>query len=648
MQERLCTEPKEEPHEALRFAIAFEEGISQQKNFAGYSETKAEPVMAVEGRTSRNPCTRCRFEFSQNHLATCKAKIEKCRKCGVTGHFARMCKRPRIANSRGVGRNTNTGNMRRVNLIERDNNQSEECSEWDDDNVVLHVNGVGVKPFVMRGKINRQKFETMIDTASPITIFTEEELCRLLKTNLIFVRKLSANEQNVNYNGRPLNLMRYVTVDVGIVKKKLKGTKIIVTRDGQRSLIVRDWLTKLNSCLAESQKESEYKTVLKKINKNFELTPEKKRIHEKFPKVFKRKGRIVGHSIEIEFKEVAKITQQKGRRVPLQLQNPVGAEIRNLLQKDHIRKSDEITDEMFIQPVVFTVKKERSVKIALDARSLNNAILKNKYQMPDLENLMDKIAEIINGKEEGEVFFTSLDMLYAYGQTVLHPKTAKHCNFQIFARVMAGSYAFNTGFYGLTTKLPDFQKIVDNILHKTRNTFLFIDDILVVTKGNKEEHLGIVEETIKTLNEAGIRLKPEKCKLAENKLDWLGYIMSAEGTKPIEEKVQAITDRLRPKNLRVLRSFMGVINQLNKVIPNLANICAPLRPLVKHDKEWKWEDEQEKTFEKNKGSYKTTDTTETFQKGLTNPHHLRRQQRKTGSHATTKTRRRLGIDTLCL
>ena len=90
--------------------------------------------MAVDRRNSRNPCKRCGFEFSQNHLVTCKAKTEKCRNCGVTGHFARMFKRPRNANSRGVGRNTNTGNMRRVNMIERDNNQSGESTEWDDDN----------------------------------------------------------------------------------------------------------------------------------------------------------------------------------------------------------------------------------------------------------------------------------------------------------------------------------------------------------------------------------------------------------------------------------------------------------------------------------------------------------------------------------
>ena len=69
VQERLCTEHKDQPQEALRFAIASEEGISQQKKFLATNEGKTEPLLAVEGRTTTNPCTRCGMEFSQNHLA---------------------------------------------------------------------------------------------------------------------------------------------------------------------------------------------------------------------------------------------------------------------------------------------------------------------------------------------------------------------------------------------------------------------------------------------------------------------------------------------------------------------------------------------------------------------------------------------------
>ena len=121
------------------------------------------------------------------------------------------------------------------------------------------------------------------------------------------------------------------------------------------------------------------------------------------------------------------------------------------MKAGHIERIDKITDETFIQPVMITVKKDQSVRIALDAISLNIAKLKNKYQVPNLESLVEKIAGIFNGKREGKVWVTSLNMLYAYSQTILHPETAKHCNLEIIGRPTIGTYAFRTGYYGLTT-----------------------------------------------------------------------------------------------------------------------------------------------------------------------------------------------------
>ena len=93
---------------------------------------------------------------------------------------------------------------------------------------------------------------------------------------------------------------------------------------------------------------------------------------------------------------------------------------------------------MFIQPTVITVKKDRSVKIALDARALNQAIVKDKYQMPNLENLMNMVSEKLE-KEEGEAWFTTLDLKYAYGQIPLHEDTAKQCNFQVVGGKVNGN-----------------------------------------------------------------------------------------------------------------------------------------------------------------------------------------------------------------
>ena len=66
-------------------------------------------------------------------------------------------------------------------------------------------------------------------------------------------------------------------------------------------------------------------------------------------------------------KSEAKITQQKGRRLPIQLQEQVDKEREKLLKEGHVEDVDKIQDDVFIQPTVITVKKDKSVKIALDA-----------------------------------------------------------------------------------------------------------------------------------------------------------------------------------------------------------------------------------------------------------------------------------------
>ena len=197
------------------------------------------------------------------------------------------------------------------------------------------------------------------------------------------------------------------------------------------------------------------------------------------------------------------------------MQKAVDKEIGRLLKEGHIEKINEIKDDVFLQPTVITIKKDRSVKIALDARALNQAIDKYKYQMPSVENLLDMVAEK-NDVETGEAWFSSyesssFDMTYAYGQVPLHISTAKHCNFQIIGGKSIGTYRFVSSFYGLLVMLTEFQTIMDLLLAKFREVFVFIDDILIVTKGTKNEQLDKVREILKTLDNAELQLKAGKC-----------------------------------------------------------------------------------------------------------------------------------------
>ena len=74
--------------------------------------------------------------------------------------------------------------------------------------------------------------------------------------------------------------------------------------------------------------------------------------------------------------------------------------------------------------------------------------------------------------------------------------------------------------------------------------------------------------------------------------------MTSQGISPVNSKVQGITEKLRPTNLKELRSFLGAVNQFNKFIPDLASICFPFRSILKKDAIWNWSEEHEKTFKR--------------------------------------------------
>ena len=90
-----------------------------------------------------------------------------------------------------------------------------------------------------------------------------------------------------------------------------------------------------------------------------------------------------------------------------------------------------------------------------------------------------------------------------------------------------------------------------------------------------------VRELMKILDEANLQLKAEKCIIAQESIERLGFKLTRTGISPIDAKAQGLSDRLRPTNLKQLRSFLGAVNQFNKFIPNLASISFPFGTTLK-------------------------------------------------------------------
>ena len=332
------------------------------------------------------------------------------------------------------------------------------------------------------------------------------------------------------------------------------GIDVTVVEDGHRPIIGLDLFSKLGFSITQLKQVAN-------IDQNQCLI--KKQIAFDFPGLTTRIGKCLKHSGKSTFHKQFTTTQQKRRRVPINLQPLVNSELKKLLDEKHIIKLNSCSDKNFISPIVITVKRDKTVKLALDSKILIKYIHKNKYQMPNIDNLIDTIQQNLDTTASQETtYISTLDLKYAYSQLNLDPETPRDCNFNIISGEGTSTYRFITGFYGLTDMPAAFQKILDFTLVGFQSTYCFLDDIIVVSRGSKEEHLKIVYKYLKKLDEDNLRINLPKCHFAKMEIKWLGHKFTQSGIARLESKTEAILSLPAPNNLKQLRSFLGSVHYI--------------------------------------------------------------------------------------
>ena len=380
-------------------------------------------------------------------------------------------------------------------------------------------------------------------------------------------------KQLKNFSNEPIQTLGILQTSIRSNNWYANPVETQVVTNGHRPLLGRDLFRALGLSIQQSNNSKTVNQV------DQEYCPIKKQIATDFPDLISRIGKSKVHTVRSKFHRNYTPLHQKGRRVSINLLDKVSDELKKLSEQGHIEKLQERSDENFISPIVITVKKDQSVKLALDSKVLNKAIHKNKHQMPNIDSLIDSISQHINDSNHGDnVYFSTIDLKYAYSQLNLHPDTARHCNFNIICGNATGTYCFKTGFYGLTDMPAEFQRGMDYTLVGLSNTYCFLDNIIVVSKGTKESHLKYVYKSLQKLDADNLRINISKCHFAKHQINWLSFTFSQNGVKPIESMTAAIAEIKAPKTLKHLGSFLGSVHHLSKFIPNLANICHPSGP----------------------------------------------------------------------
>ena len=124
------------------------------------------------------------------------------------------------------------------------------------------------------------------------------------------------------------------------------------------------------------------------------------------------------------------------------------------------------------------------------------------------------------------------------------------------------------------------------MLQGVKFTVCRLDDILISGR-SLEEHLEILDEAFRRLEDHDIRLNPAKCIFLQEDLDFLSHWIDVYGIRPLP-KMEAIMETKSPTSVTELKSYFGLLNYYGKFVPYLATILAPLHDLLQKNAAWKW------------------------------------------------------------
>jgi hypothetical protein len=238
-------------------------------------------------------------------------------------------------------------------------------------------------------------------------------------------------------------------------------------------------------------------------------------------------------------------------------------------------------------PILFVPKPHgRGLRLCVDYRGLNRITIANRYPLPLMTELQDRIRDA--------QFFTKIDLKNGYHLVRIKAGDEWKTAF----RTRYGLYEFLVMPFGLCNAPATFQDMINHIFRDLLDQGLvaYIDDLLIYA-ATKDQHDQIVMEVLKRLRDNRLAISAEKCEWAKEEVEFLGYMIGRKGVRMSPEKVEGVLEWKSPKSLVEVQQFLGFANFYRRFIQDYSRIARPLTELTKGDgKNWIWTDEAERAF----------------------------------------------------
>jgi transposase InsO family protein len=255
---------------------------------------------------------------------------------------------------------------------------------------------------------------------------------------------------------------------------------------------------------------------------------------------------------------------------------------RTMLEAGQIRVSNSPYGAM----ALIVKKKDGTPRVVVDFRALNELTIKNKYPLPLMDELFDRV--------HGAKFFTKIDLRSGF-----HQIRIAECDIEKTAfRTRYGSFEYLVLPMGLCNAPGTFMQLMNDTFRDLldRSVLVFLDDILVFSR-TKEEHIVHVREVLQRLRTHQLRAKRSKCEFFRSEVEFLGHRLGANGLSVSQDKVQDVQNWPVPKDVSEVRSFIGLAGFYRRFVKDFSKIALPITDLMKDTKQFVWAQEQQQAFD---------------------------------------------------
>lgn len=276
---------------------------------------------------------------------------------------------------------------------------------------------------------------------------------------------------------------------------------------------------------------------------------------------------------DIEYEDESQCAYQRWRKLSGPQKEFADKICQEMLDEGIIEGADDYVKDC--ANVVIAPKKDPDtgqwtlMRFCVDLRQVNDKTKKMPREFPIPEDMFREIGH--------HKFYCTLDLKAGFHQIRCSERAKRRLTFWWNGK----PFRFTRMPFGAVNSPAVFQNAVERELtdHQAYAR-VYIDDV-IMWGDTVEEMMAHLQEVLASLDAAGLKAHPGKTTLFASGIEYLGFMLTADGIQPQQVKVEAIRKIPRPETQADISSFLGLITYYRWFIQKYSQLAAPLRALTK-------------------------------------------------------------------